>query len=182
MYRKRPKKFTQALHTVTNTITSAPGCLRIDLGYTDKAPPEWCPFNWYHKRQVCWCMPGYASESLYDGSIRKRWVIFHYYYLYCSCYFSACPSNKNIFVVPRFITYEQWDSLRNPTTPPNETTAGEFSAGNSQNLWQVWRLHRDDDLSKWRKFTIIKTGKGENEQHMRLLSGEYLFDVVDDED
>ncbi|KAF4732131.1 hypothetical protein FOZ63_005339 [Perkinsus olseni] len=97
--------------------------------YTDKAPPEWCPYNWYHKRQVCWCIPGYVRESLYDGSIDKR----------------GCPNTRSIFIVPRFVTYEEWEKLRNPTTTPpplpeNQTTTAE--PGNAPSV----RLLDDDDF------------------------------------
>ncbi|KAF4724100.1 hypothetical protein FOZ62_018228, partial [Perkinsus olseni] len=46
--------------------------------YPDNSPPEWCPYNWYAKRQVCWCMPGFYRESPYDTSLKKSTSDFHF--------------------------------------------------------------------------------------------------------
>ncbi|KAF4693932.1 hypothetical protein FOZ60_009678 [Perkinsus olseni] len=54
--------------------------------YPRDSPPKWCEYNWFEKRQVCWCMPGFYRESPYDKSLSKR----------------GCP-DEEIFIVPNFV-------------------------------------------------------------------------------
>ncbi|KAF4673463.1 hypothetical protein FOL47_010515 [Perkinsus chesapeaki] len=74
--------------------------------YPEESPPEWCTYNWYSERQVCWCMPGFYRESPYDTSLEKR----------------GCP-DEEVFLAPRFVTYDYWLQLREPatTTPASPT-------------------------------------------------------------
>ncbi|KAF4663143.1 hypothetical protein FOL47_005889 [Perkinsus chesapeaki] len=107
--------------------------------YTDKAPPEWCPLNWYHKRQVCWCMPGFYVDSLYDATVKQR----------------TCPEDKPYFFVPRFVTYEKWTQLREPTTtttttttlsPINSTAPNGGSQPSGRRLDDIFGFDFDDEV------------------------------------
>ncbi|EER06310.1 hypothetical protein Pmar_PMAR006076 [Perkinsus marinus ATCC 50983] len=74
--------------------------------YPRDSPPKWCRYNWYEKRQVCWCMPGFYRESPYDVSLSKR----------------GCPEEE-IFIIPRFVRRSELRRLGAFDEPPRKTGA-----------------------------------------------------------
>ncbi|KAF4732132.1 hypothetical protein FOZ63_005340 [Perkinsus olseni] len=81
-----------------------------DDRYTDRNPPEWCHYNWYERRQTCWCLPGYYRDSPKDTYHKPR----------------ACPSDGPIFLMPQ--AYKPTYPTQAPPPPTLQPREGNFDS------------------------------------------------------